>query len=139
MGLRKNFDYDKVLRAIGQQPLDLPAPKRAGLKTYESILFSNLINDQSSYDGGAKKGGFSHEVPYEPPARPDVFYDARSDGAQTPFPSGDEPQALSSGFGPPPPPPPGGYGVFESLYGNRPGNQPMQSGYYATPFEQPPM
>ena len=92
MGLRKNFDYDEVLRAIGQQPLDLPAPKRAGLKTYESILFSNLINDQSSYDGGAKKGGFSHEVPYEAPARPDVFFDARSDGAQTPFPSGDDEQ-----------------------------------------------
>ena len=128
-----------MLRAIGQQPLDLPAPKRAGLKTYESILFSNLINDQSSYDGGAKKGGFSHEVPYEAPARPDVFYDARSDGAQTPFPSDEQPAPLSSGFGPPPPPPPGGYGVFESLYGNRPGNQPMQSGYSATQFEQPPM
>ena len=61
MGLRKNFGYDEVLRAIGQQPLDLPAPKRAGLKTYESILFSNLINDQSSYDGGAKKGGLGRE------------------------------------------------------------------------------
>ena len=138
MGLRKNFDYDEVLRAIGQQPLDLPAPKRVGLKTYEDIFFNNLINDQSSYSGDVKKGGFSHEVPYEPPARPDVYYDARSDGAQTPFPS-DEAQTLSSGFGPPPPPPPGGYGVFESLYGNRPGNQPMQSGYFATQFEQPPM
>ena len=138
MGLRKNFDYDEVLRAIGQQPLDLPTPKRVGLKTYEDIFFNNLINDQSSYSGDAKKGGFSHELPYEPPARPDVFYDARSDGAQTPFPS-DGPQTLSSGFGPPPPPPPGGYGVFESLFGNRPGNQPMQSGYAATQFEQPPV
>jgi len=116
MGLRKAFSYDEVLRAIGQQPLDLPAPKRAGLKTYEDIFFSNLINDQSSYSGDAKKGGFSHELPYEPPARPDVFYDARSEGgAQTPFPGDEEPQALSSGFGPPPPPLPGGYGVFESL------------------------
>ncbi len=138
MGLRKAFDYDEVLRAIGQQPLDLPAPKRAGLKAYENIFFSNLINDQTAYDGSSKKGGFSHEVPYEPPARPEVFYDARSDGAQTPFPS-DEPQPLSSGFGPPPPPPPGGYGIFESFYGSRPGNQPMQSGYYAPQFEEPPV
>ena len=139
MGLRKGFSYEEVLRAIGQQPLDLPAPKRTGLKTYEDIFFSNLVNDQSSYSGDSKKGGFSHEVPHEPPARPDVFYDAMGDGAQTPFPSDDEPQALSSGFGPPPPPPPGD-GVFESLYGNRPGNQPMlQSGYYATQFEQPPV
>ena len=138
MGLRKNFDYDEVLRAIGQQPLDLPTPKRVGLKTYEDIFFNNMVNDQSSYSGDAKKGGFSHETPYEPPARPDVFYDARSDGAQTPFPS-DGPQALSSGFGPPPPPPPGGYGVFEGMFGNRPGNQPIQSGYAATQLEQPPV
>ena len=55
MGLRKNFNYDEVLRAIGQQPLDLPAPKRVGLKTYEDIFFSNLINDQSSYVGDLKK------------------------------------------------------------------------------------
>ena len=38
MGLRKNFAYDEVLRAIGQQPLDLPVPKRIGLKTYEDIF-----------------------------------------------------------------------------------------------------
>ncbi|MCP4820233.1 MAG: hypothetical protein GY883_13660, partial [Shimia sp.] len=44
LGLRKAFDYDEVLRAIGQQPLDLPVPKRAGLKAYENIFFSNLIN-----------------------------------------------------------------------------------------------
>ena len=134
MGLRKGFSYDEVMRAIGQE--SLPVPKRVGLKTYEDIFFSNLVNDQSSYGGDIKKGGFSHETPYEPPARPEVFYDARPDGAQTPGPT-DEPQALSSGFGPPPPPPPGGYGIFESLYGNRPGNQPMQSGYYASVSEQP--
>ena len=104
MGLRKNFDYDEVLRAIGQQPLDLPAPKRPGLKTYEDIFFSNLINDQSSYGGDAKKGGFSHEVPCETPARPDVFYDARSDGTQTPPFPGDEPSLMPGGGGPPPPP-----------------------------------
>ena len=55
MGLRKNFSYDEVLRAIGQQPLDLPVPKRIGLKTYEDIFFSNMINDQSSYAGDLKK------------------------------------------------------------------------------------
>ena len=55
MGLRKCFSYDEVLRAIAQQPLDLPVPKRVGLKTYENIFFSNLINDQSSYVGGDVK------------------------------------------------------------------------------------
>ena len=55
MGLRKNFSYSEVLRAIGQQPLDLPVPTRVGLKAYEDIFFSNLINDQSSYVGDLKK------------------------------------------------------------------------------------
>jgi hypothetical protein len=128
MGLKKQFAYDEVLRAIGQQPLDLEAPKRVGLKTYEDIFFSNLINDQTSYQGDTKKGGFSHETPYEPPAQSDVFYDARSDD-ESPLPPG-------GGFGPPPPPPPGGYGVFEPLFGNRVGNRPIQSGYYQPP-EQP--
>ena len=74
MGLRKNFSYQEVLRAIGQQPLDLPVPARVGLKAYEDIFFSNLINDQSSYVGGElKKSWFSHEFPYEPPPRPEVF------------------------------------------------------------------
>ena len=54
MGLRKNFSYDEVLRAIGQQPLDFLVPKRIGLKTYEDIFFSNMINDQSSYVGDQK-------------------------------------------------------------------------------------
>ena len=85
MGLRKNFSYNEVLRAIGPQPLDLPVPKRVGLKTYEDIFFSNLINDQSSYVGGdVKKSGFSHEFPHEPPPRPDVYFDARSDGDGVP-------------------------------------------------------
>ena len=43
MGLRKNFSHSEVLRAIGQQPLDLPVPTRVGLKAYEDIFFSNLI------------------------------------------------------------------------------------------------
>ena len=58
MGLRKSFGYDEVLRAIGQQPYSLETPKRVGLKTYENIFFSNLINDQSSYIGDVKKIGF---------------------------------------------------------------------------------
>ena len=92
MGLRKNFSYQEVLRAIGQQPLDLPVPARVGLKAYEDIFFSNLINDQSSYVGDLKKAGFSHEAPYEPPSRPDVYYDARSEaGAEPPYvPDGEE-------------------------------------------------
>ena len=56
MGLRKNFSYEEVLRAIAQQPLDLPAPKRAGLKACEDIFFINLINDQSAYSSDVKKG-----------------------------------------------------------------------------------
>ena len=59
MGLRKNFSYDEVLRAIGQQPLGLPVPKRIGLKTYEDIFFSNMINDQSSYAGDPKNRLFA--------------------------------------------------------------------------------
>ena len=63
MGLRKNFSYNEVLRAIGQQPLDLPIPKRIGLKTYEDIFFSNMINDQSSYAGDLKKQAFRMKLP----------------------------------------------------------------------------
>ena len=55
MGLRKNFSYQEVLRAIGQRPLDLPVPARVCLKAYEDIFYSNLINDQSSYVGDMKK------------------------------------------------------------------------------------
>ena len=127
MGLRKNFSYDEVLRAIGQQPLDLPVPNRVGLKTYEDIFFSNLINHQSSYLGDVKKTGFSHEAPYEPPQRSEVYYDARSDAGADP------PYASDGGGGPPPPPPPG---TFQGLFGTRTGNMPIQSGYYATPFNQ---
>ncbi len=59
MGLRENFSYNEVLRAIVQQPLDLPIPKRIGLKTYEDIFFSNMINDQSSYAGDLKSWLFA--------------------------------------------------------------------------------
>ena len=34
--------------------------------------------------GDVKKSGFSHEFPYEPPPRPDVYFDARSDGDGVP-------------------------------------------------------
>ena len=107
-GFEKNFSYDEVLRAIRQQPLDVPVPKRVGLKTYEDIFFSNLINDQSSYLGDVKKTGFSHEAPYEPPPRPEVYFDARSDAGdgvltEPPY----TPHSRGGGPPPPPPPPPG--------------------------------
>ena len=41
-----------------------------------------------------------------------------------------------------PPPPPGNLGIFQSLYGSRTGNKPIQSGQYAdyaTPFSQNPI
>ena len=142
MGLRKNLSYDEVLRAIGQQPLDLPVPKRVGLKTYEDIFFSNLINDQSSYLGDVKKTSFSHEAPYEPPPRPEVYFDARSDagdGVLTEPPYMPESRGGGPPPPPPPPPPPGNLGVFEGLFGSRTGNMPIQTGYYATPFSQNPI
>ena len=79
LGLRQEYTYDEVLRAIGQQPLDLPHPKRTGLKTYEDIFYSNLINDQTAYQGDHAKSGFAHDAPRPPPHRPDVYFDARSD------------------------------------------------------------
>ena len=131
MGLRKSFSYDEVLRAIGQQPYSLEAPKRIGLKTYENIFFSNLINDQSSYVGGdVKKSGFSHEFPYEPPPRPDVFFDARSDEDSAPSEPPYMPDGRGGGGGGggggwgPPPPPPGNLGALQGLFGTRTGNMP---------------
>ena len=127
-----------MLRAIGQQPLDLPVPKRVGLKTYEDIFFSNMSNDQSSYVGDLKKACFSLEVPYEPPQRPEVYYDARSDAGD-----GVPTELLympdSRGGGPPPPPPPGNLGGFQGQFGSRTGNMAIQTGYYATPFSQNPV
>ena len=98
-------------------------PKRVGLKTYEDIFFSNLTNNQSSYIGDLKKTGFSHELPYEPPQRPEVYYDAMSDagdGVST------EPPYMPDGRGGPPPPPPGNLGAFQGLFGSRTGNTPIQ-------------
>ena len=105
--------------------------------------------------GDAARSGFSHEAPYQPPPRDEVFYDAGSD-------AGDLPPAYRGGPPPPPPgnmgvfsalydqppdtdpqsggvsyysppPPPGNLGVFSALYGQRPGNMPIQSGFVA-PF-----
>ena len=79
------------------------------------------------------KTGFSHEAPYELPQRPEVYYDARSN-------AGAEPPYVPDGRGGPPPPPPGGnLGAFQGLCGTRTGNMPIQSGYYATPFNQHPI
>ena len=80
--------------------------------------------------GGLKKTGFSHEAPYEPPQRPEVYYDARSDAGADP------PYLPDGGEGPHPPPPSGNLGAFQGLFGTRTGNMPIQSGYYATPFNQ---
>ena len=85
------------------------------------------------------KTGFSHEVPYQPPPRPEVYYDARSDygdGVSTEPPY--MPDSQGGGL-PPPPPPPGNLGAFEGLFGSRTGNMPIQTGYYATPFSQHPI
>ena len=42
------------------------------------------------------------------------------------------------GWGPPPPPP-GNLGALQGLFGTRPGNMPIQSGYYAPQFSQNPV
>ena len=80
LGLRQEYTYDEVMRAISEQPLKLEHPKRVGLRTYEDIFFQNLINDQAAYAGDTGKAGFSHDQPRQPPPRPDVFFDSRSDG-----------------------------------------------------------
>ena len=38
MGLRQEYTYDEVMRAISEQPLQLDYPKRLGLRTYEDIF-----------------------------------------------------------------------------------------------------
>ena len=132
MNLRKQNQLRRGAASDRTTALDLPVPQRVGLKTYEDIFFSNLINDQSSYLGDVKKPGFSHEAPYEPPQRPEVYYDAMLD-------AGADPPYVPDGRGSPPPPPPGNQGAFQGLFGSRTGNMPIQSGYYATPFNQNPI
>ena len=73
MGLRQEYTYDEVMRAISEKPLKLDYPKRIGLRTYEDIFFNNLINDGMAYQGEPQKSGFYHDMPRQPPSRPDVF------------------------------------------------------------------
>ena len=79
MGLRQEYTYDEVMRAISEQPLKLDYPMRVGLRTYEDIFFNNLVNDGMAYQGEPQRSGFHHDMPGQPPARPDVYFDARSD------------------------------------------------------------
>ena len=78
-GLKKQFSYQEVLRAIQQQPYDIPVPARAGLRTWDDPFYQNMIQDQASYQGDVAKSGFSHEAPFQPPPRDEVYCDARSD------------------------------------------------------------
>ena len=78
-GLKKQFTYQEVLRAIQQQPYDIPVPARVGLRTWDDPFYQNMIQDQASYQGDVAKSGFSHEAPFQPPPRDEVFYDAWSD------------------------------------------------------------
>ena len=78
-GLKKQFSYQEVLRAIQQQPYDIPVPARVGLRTWDDPFYQNMIQDQASYQGDVAKSGFSHEAPFQPPPRDEVYYDARSD------------------------------------------------------------
>ena len=97
--------------------------------------------------GDVKKSGFSHEFLYEPPPRPDVFFDARSDEDSAPSEPPYMPDGRGGGGGgggggldpPPPPPPPGNLGALQGLFGTRTGNMPIQSGYYAPQFSQNPV
>ena len=66
-GLTKQFSYQEVLRAIQQQPYDIPVPARVGLRTWDDPFYQNMIQDQASYQGDVAKSGFSHEAPFQPP------------------------------------------------------------------------
>ena len=164
-GLKKQFSYQEVLRAIQQQPHSIKVPPRAGLRQWDDPFYQNLIQGQGAYLGDVAKSGFSHEAPYTPPPRDEAFYDARSDfgdvsvgsggGRPPPPPPGnlgvfsqlfegddpgrpfDLPDENAGHWGFLPPPPPGNPGVFSALYGQRAGNQPIQSGFVA-PFPVAP-
>ena len=56
MGLRQEYTYDEVMRAISQ-PLKLDYPKRVGLRTHEDIFFNNLVNDGMAYQGEPQRSG----------------------------------------------------------------------------------
>lgn len=78
MGLRQEYTYDEVLRAV-ETPLEFNLPNRHGVKMFRDIFYNNLINDQATAQGDVAKAGFGHEAPHQPPPRPDVFFDAQSD------------------------------------------------------------
>ena len=116
-GTKKQFSYQEVLRNIQQQPYDIKVPPRTGLRRWDDPFYQNLIQGQGAYLGDVARSGFSHEAPYTPPPRDEVFYDARSD-------FGDFSEA-ASGNGRPPPQPPGNLGIFAQLYGDD-GSQSFQ-------------
>ena len=128
MGLRQEYTYDEVLRAISEQPLNLDYPKRVGLRTYEDIFFNNLINDSMAYQGEPGKSGFYHDMPRQPPSRPDVYFDARSDEGG----GGGQGGGGGRGYGG------DGQGPGHP-FGRLPMNLPIQSGQLLPDFVGPPM
>ena len=122
MGLRQEYTYDEVMRAISEQPLKLDYPKRVGLRTYEDIFFNNLVNDGMAYQGEPQRSGFYHDMPRQPPARPDVFFDANDGGGGGGY-GGDG----GDGQGPSHP------------FGRLPSNLPIQSGQLLPDFVGPPL
>ena len=160
-GLKKQFSYQEVLRNIQQQPYDIPVPARVGLRTWDDPFYQNMIQSQAAYLGDVAKSGFSHEAPYQPPPRDEVFYDANSDAGDLPpaYPRGGPPPPPPGNLGVfsalydqppdtdphaggvsyyPPPPPPGNLGVFSALYGQRPGTDPHAGGVSYYPPPPPP-
>ena len=126
MGLRQEYTYDEVMRAISEQPLKLDTPKRIGLRTFEDIFFNNLINDGMAYQGESHKSGFYHDMPRQPPARPDVYFDA-DDGEGY----NDDGRGPGGGYG--------GDGQGPSHpFGRLPMNLPIQSGQLLPDFVGPP-
>ena len=43
LGLRQEYTYDEVMRAISEQPLKLDYPKRVGLRTFGDIFLTTLL------------------------------------------------------------------------------------------------
>ena len=121
LGLRKEYSYAEIMRAIENQPLELQHPKRAGLKQYEDIFFNNLINDQMAYQGDPAKGGFAHDAPRQKPHRPDVFFDADDGQGGNRGDDGDDGQGPSHPFG------------------RLPARLPIESGHLLPDFVGPPL
>ena len=133
MGLRLESSYEELIRAVSEQPLKLPHPNRVGLRTYEDVFFNNLVNDQAAYQGDHARAGFDHERPRQPPPRPDVYFDARSDGGGgggggggDGYRHGDE--SYGDGFNDDFSDPDDGQGPWHYPFGRRPSGLPIQSG-----------